>query len=165
MALIQTTLPDNDGNMNLGISVDIVRAAVEKADSCDCPAQLLHASVAGDGWISMDDVDYLVPKDEPLLEYIEAVPGEIAQKIGGYVARIVEDGSTIQVGYGSIPNAIVSGLKGKKHLGVHTELLSDGIAETDAKWSCGQHSKEHQSRQDHCHLLHGKPRNLRVSER
>jgi len=56
------------------------------------------------------------------------VPGDIAQKIGRYVSRIVEDGSTIQVGYGSIPNAIVSCLQGKKHLGVHTELLNDGIA-------------------------------------
>ena len=129
VALIQTTLPDKDGNMNLGISVDIVRAAVEKANLVIAQPNSYMPSVAGDGWISMDDVDYLVPKDEPLLEYIEDVPGEIAQKIGEYVARIVEDGSTIQVGYGSIPNAIVSSLSGKKHLGVHTELLSDGIAE------------------------------------
>ena len=128
-ALIQTTLPDRDGNMNLGISVDIVRAAVEKAGLVIAQPNSYMPCVAGDGWICMDDVDYLVPCDEPLLEYIEDVPGEIAQKIGKYVARIVEDGSTIQVGYGSIPNAIVSSLSGKKHLGVHTELLSDGIAE------------------------------------
>ena len=129
VALIQTSLPDIDGNMNLGISVDIVRAAVEKATLVIAQPNSYMPSISGDGWINMDDVDYLVPKNEPLLEYIESVPGEIAQKIGGYVARIVEDGSTIQVGYGSIPNAVVLGLKGKKHLGVHTELLSDGIAE------------------------------------
>ena len=129
VALIQTSLPDIDGNMNLGISVDIVRAAIEKATVVIAQPNTYMPSISGDGWISMDDVDFLVPKNEPLLEYIESVPGEIAQKIGGYVARIVEDGSTIQVGYGSIPNAVVLGLKGKKHLGVHTELLSDGIAE------------------------------------
>jgi len=128
-ALIQTTLPDKDGNMNLGISVDIVRAAVEKAGLVIAQPNSYMPCVAGDGWICMDDVDYLVPWDEPLLEYVEAVSGEIAQKIGKYVARIVEDGSTIQIGYGSIPNAIVSSLSGKKHLGVHTELLSDGMAE------------------------------------
>ncbi len=129
VALIQTTLPDIDGNMNLGISVDIVKTAVEKAKIVIAQPNSYMPCVAGDGWICMDDVDYLVPKDEPLLEYIEDVPGETAQKIGKYVARIVEDGSTIQVGYGSIPNAIVSGLSGKEHLGVHTELLSDGMAE------------------------------------
>lgn len=129
VALIQTTVPDKDGNMNLGISVDIVKTAVEKAGIVIAQPNSHMPCVAGDGWIGMDDVDYLVPKDEPLLEYIEDVPGEIARKIGIYVARIVEDGSTIQVGYGSIPNAIVSSLSGKEHLGVHTELLSDGMAE------------------------------------
>jgi acyl-CoA hydrolase len=129
VALIQTTLPDKDGNLNLGISVDIARTAVEKASLVIAQPNSYMPCVAGDGWICMDDVDYLVPKDEPLLEYIVDVPGEEARKIGVYVARIVEDGSTIQVGYGSIPNAIVSSLSGKEHLGVHTELLSDGIAE------------------------------------
>lgn len=128
VALIQTTPPDKDGNMNLGISVDIVRAAVEKAGIVIAQPNSYMPVVEGDGWIGMDDVDYIIAKDEPLLEYIEDVPGDIAQKIGRYVARIVEDGSTIQVGYGSIPNAIVSCLQGKKHLGVHTELLNDGIA-------------------------------------
>jgi GNAT superfamily N-acetyltransferase len=85
--------------------------------------------IQGDGNINIDDVDFLIPQDEPLLQYIEAVPGQVSRKIGGYVSRIVEDGSTIQVGYGSMPNAIISGLSAKKHLGVHTELLSDGIAE------------------------------------
>ncbi|MCK9586291.1 GNAT family N-acetyltransferase [Methanothrix soehngenii] len=128
VALIQTTLPDKDGRMNLGVSVDIVRTAVEKAGIVIAQPNSHMPAINGEGWIWMDDVDYLIPWDEPLLEYIEDVPGEIAQRIGKYVARIVEDGSTIQVGYGSIPNAIVSSLKNKKHLGVHSELLSDGIA-------------------------------------
>jgi len=128
VALIQTTPPDEDGNMNLGVSVDIVRAAVDKARMVIAQPNSFMPVVQGDGWIGMDDVDYIIAKDEPLLEYIEDVPGDIAQKIGGYVARIVEDGSTIQVGYGSIPNAVVGSLQGKKHLGVHTELLNDGIA-------------------------------------
>jgi acyl-CoA hydrolase/GNAT superfamily N-acetyltransferase len=128
VALIQTTPPDKDGRMNLGISVDIVRAAVEKAGVVIAQPNSCMPVVEGDGWIGIDDVNYIIAKDEPLLEYIENAPGDIAQKIGRYVARIVEDGSTIQVGYGSIPNAIVSSLHGKKHLGVHTELLNDGIA-------------------------------------
>ncbi len=129
VALIQTTPPDSEGDMNLGISVDIIKAAVEKASLVIAQANARMPRIQGDGVINIEDVDLIVPKDEPLLEYIEAVPGDIAQRIGRYVARIVEDGSTIQVGYGSIPNAIVSSLRSKKHLGVHTELLSDGIAD------------------------------------
>jgi acyl-CoA hydrolase/GNAT superfamily N-acetyltransferase len=129
VALIQTSLPDQDGNMNLGISVDIVKAAAEKASLVVAQANSHMPRVSGDGNINIDDVDFVVPKDEPLLEYIESVPGDIARRIGKYVARIVEDGSTIQVGYGSIPGAVVASLSEKRHLGVHTELLSDGIAD------------------------------------
>lgn len=129
VALIQTTPPDSEGRMNLGISVDIVKAAVEKASLVIAQANSNMPCIQGDGVIDIEDVDFIVSKDEPLLEYIEAVPGDIAQRIGKYVARVVEDGSTIQVGYGSIPNAIISGLSEKKHLGVHTELFSDGIAD------------------------------------
>lgn len=129
VALIQTTPPDKSGNMNLGVSVDIVRAAIERAALVIAQPNSCMPAVEGDGWICMDDVDFIIARDEPLLEYIEDPPGEIAQKIGGYVARIVEDGSTIQVGYGSVPNAIAASLQGKKHLGVHTELFSEAIAE------------------------------------
>jgi acyl-CoA hydrolase len=129
VALIQTSPPDVEGNMNLGISVDIVKAAAEKAKIVIDQSNSFMPRIKGDGVINIDDVDFIVPRDEPLLEYTEAVPGDIAKKIGDYVARIVEDGSTIQVGYGSIPNAIIFGLCNKKHLGVHTELLSDGVAD------------------------------------
>ena len=67
--------------------------------------------------------------DEPLLEYLEQVPDDTAQRIGIYVSNPIEDGSTIQIEYGSIPTAITSSFGGKKRLGIHTELLSDGIAE------------------------------------
>ena len=128
VALVQTSLPDAEGKMNLGVSVDIVLAAVEKAGMVIAQPNSFMPAVEGDGWIGMDDVDYIIPHDEPLLEYIENPPGSVAKRIGDYVARIVEDGSTIQVGYGSIPNAVVACLGKKKHLGVHTELLGDGIA-------------------------------------
>ena len=129
VALIQTSPPDSDGNLNLGIGVDITRAAMESASTVIAQINSHMPRVQGDGVISMDDIDFAVPWDEPLIEYLEAIPGEEAEKIGKYVARIVEDGSTIQVGYGSIPNAIISCLKNKKHLGVHTELLSGGLAD------------------------------------
>jgi acyl-CoA hydrolase/GNAT superfamily N-acetyltransferase len=129
IALIQTTPPDKNGEMDLGVSVDIVKAAMEKATVVVAQANSNMPNVQGDGKIDIKDVDFIVPYDEPLLEYLEQVPGDTAQGIGRYVSSIIEDGSTIQLGYGSIPNAIVSCFGDKKHLGIHTELLNDGIAE------------------------------------
>ncbi len=130
MALIQTTPPDNDGNMNLGINVDIVKAAAQKAKLVVAQANSNMPHVQGDGFINIDEVDFVVPNEDPLLEYKDGniAPAEIVKKIGRHVARIVDDGSTIQVGYGHIPNDVLSSLVNKKHLGVHSELFSDGIA-------------------------------------
>jgi acyl-CoA hydrolase/GNAT superfamily N-acetyltransferase len=129
VALIQTSPPDDHGYMSLGISVDITKAAVENAPLVITQVNSNVPRVHGDTFIHVEDVDFIIPFEEPLLEYETKVPGEIAQRIGKYVARIIEDGDTIQVGYGSIPNAILSNLRNKKHLGVHTELLTDGIVE------------------------------------
>jgi acyl-CoA hydrolase/GNAT superfamily N-acetyltransferase len=129
VALIQTSPPDDHGYMSLGISVDITKAAVENAPLVITQVNSNVPRVHGDTFIHAEDVDFIIPFEEPLLEYETKVPGEIAQRIGKYVARIIEDGDTIQVGYGSIPNAILSNLRNKKHLGVHTELLTDGIVE------------------------------------
>lgn len=129
VALIQTSLPDNHGYLSLGVSVDIVKAATETAPLVIAQVNSHMPRVHGDGFIHIEDVDFLIPYDEPILEYQAAAETEIVQKIGKYVARLIQDGDTIQVGYGSIPNAILSNLYEEKHLGVHTELLSDGIVE------------------------------------
>ncbi|RLB23919.1 MAG: acetyl-CoA hydrolase [Deltaproteobacteria bacterium] len=129
VAMIQTSPPDNHGYMSLGVSVDITKAAVENASTVITQVNSHMPRVHGDTFMHLDDVDFIVPYDEPLLEYETEVPGEIAQRIGNYVARIIKDGDTIQVGYGSLPNAILLNLRNKKHLGVHTELLSDAIVE------------------------------------
>jgi len=128
-ALIQTSPPDNNGYMSLGVSVDLTKAAVENASLVITQTNSHMPRIHGDSFLHIQDVDFLVPYEEPLLEYEDQVSDEIAQFIGKYVARIVEDGDTIQVGYGSIPNAILLNLSHKKNLGVHTELLSDGIVE------------------------------------
>ena len=129
VALVQTSPPDRHGFMNLGISVDIVKAAVEAASIVVAQINPRMPRIPGDGFVSVEEVDHLVYCDEPLLEYYDPVPDEFAHKIGEYVARIVEDGSTIQVGYGSVPNAVLAGLGDKRHLGVHTELFTDGLAD------------------------------------
>ena len=129
VALIQTSPPDDHGYMSLGVSVDIVKAATEKASWVIAQMNSQMPRVHGDGFIHIEDVDFIIPYDEPLLEYLTEADSEIAQEIGKYVSRLIQDGETIQVGYGSIPNAILSNLYNKKHLGVHSELLTDGIVE------------------------------------
>ena len=129
IALVQTSPPDRFGYMSLGISVDIVRAAVDSAKLVICQVNEQMPRIHGDSFIHISAVNYIFPHDEPLLEYEMEVPDEISHQIGKYVARLVENGATIQVGYGKIPNAILKNLKGKRHLGVHTELVSDGIVE------------------------------------
>ena len=129
VALVQVSPPDKHGYMSLGISVDITKAAVEKAETVIAQINSNMPRVHGDSFIHIDEVDYLIEHDEPLLVYDGQVPGEITQRIGKYVSRIIEDGDTIQAGYGSTPNAILSHLKEKKHLGVHTELLTDGMVD------------------------------------
>ncbi len=129
VALIQTSPPDAHGFLSLGVSVDIVKAASAQASLVIAQVNPQMPRVQGDGFVHAGEVDYLIPFDEPLLEYHPNVPDEIATRIGKYVARIVEDGDTIEVGYGSVPNAIMSALGRKKHLGVHTELLTDGMVD------------------------------------
>jgi acyl-CoA hydrolase/ribosomal protein S18 acetylase RimI-like enzyme len=129
VALIQTSPPDKNGYMSLGVSVDITKAAAENASQVITQVNRYMPRVHGDTFINIKDVDFILPHDEPILEYEEKVSDDIAQRIGKYVARIVEDGDTIQVGYGSIPNAVLSNLKNKMHLGVHSELLTDGMVE------------------------------------
>ena len=129
IALVQTSPPDRYGYMSLGISVDIVRAAVDSAKCVICQVNKYMPRVHGDSFVHISDVDFIVPHDEPLIEYDTEVVNETACRIGRYVARLVEDGATIQVGYGRIPNAVLRNLDGKRHLGIHTELLGDGVVE------------------------------------
>jgi acyl-CoA hydrolase/GNAT superfamily N-acetyltransferase len=128
VALIQTSLPDDHGYVNLGISVDITKAAVENAGLVIAQVNARMPRIHGDGFIHIKDVDFVIPYDEPILEYRAEVDDEaVMEQIGKYASRLIEDNDTIQVGYGSTPNAILSHLGDKKHLGVHTELLTDGL--------------------------------------
>ena len=127
IALIQVSMPTCQGFCSLGVSVDITKAAVEKASLVIAQINAHMPYVHGNSFVHIKDIDYLIHYDEPLLEYESSVCNQISQKIGLHVASIIEDGDTMQVGYGSIPNAILANLKNKKHLGVHTELIGDGI--------------------------------------
>lgn len=127
VALLQVSPPDSHGYMSLGISVDIVKAAAEVAHVVIAQVNRHMPRTHGHGFLHVNDVDFIVPHDEPLIEFSPEADTGISQKIGKHVASLVEDGDTIQVGYGAMPNAVLENLVNKKHLGVHTELISDGI--------------------------------------
>lgn len=128
-ALIQVSYPDKHGYVSLGISVDIVKTAVENAKIVIAQLNSYMPRVHGECFIHIDNITYFYDYSEPLLEYEDDAPLEVSERIGEFVSKIVRDGDTIQIGYGSIPNAILKHLKDKKNLGVHTELLTDGIVE------------------------------------
>jgi len=127
MALIQVSPPDHHGYCSFGVSVDIVKAATESAAVVVAQVNSQMPRVLGDSFIHVNDLDYIVEANEPLLELESHPANEISEKIGVYIADLIEDGSTIQIGYGSVPNACCCALLDKKHLGVHTEMFSDGL--------------------------------------
>lgn len=129
VALIQTSLPDRSGFVSLGVSVDITKTAIANASLIIAQTNTHMPRVHGNTFINVKNIDYILHHDEKILEFSPTVPDDIAQQIGKHVSRIVNDGDTIQLGYGSVPNAILHHLKNKKHLGVHTELLTDSLVE------------------------------------
>ncbi|MBN2525706.1 MAG: GNAT family N-acetyltransferase [Deltaproteobacteria bacterium] len=127
VALVQVTPPDERGMCSLGISVDIVKSAVANAKYVIAQVNPQMPRTAGNSSVSVYDLDVLVPSDVPLIEVPIEEENEVSRQIGEYVAALVEDGSTIEFGIGEIPQAVVPFLKGKKHLGIHTEMFTDAI--------------------------------------
>lgn len=127
VALVMVSPPDDRGMCSLGVSVDIVRAAMRNARLVIAEVNPRMPRTRGDSLVSVFDMDYLVPVDYPLAEFHLPQESETHRQIGEYVAALVEDGSTLEVGIGRIPHSVVPYLKCKKNLGIHTEMLSDSI--------------------------------------
>jgi acyl-CoA hydrolase/GNAT superfamily N-acetyltransferase len=126
-AFLQVSPPDDRGRMSLGISVDIVRSAVENASLVIAQVNPRMPRTMGDSYVDATDLDILVPVDAPLLEVHLPPVDEVTRRIGEQIASLVEDGSTVEFGIGRIPHAVVEFLKEKKDLGIHTEMFSDSI--------------------------------------
>ncbi len=127
VALIQVTPPDEHGMCSLGVSVDIVKSAAENTRVVIAQVNPQMPRTLGDSMLHVLDFDYLVPVDAPIIEVPSPEPGAATREIGEYVAALVEDGSTIELGIGEIPQAVLEFLKDKKELGIHTEMFTDAI--------------------------------------
>ena len=127
VAMIQVSVPDKFGHVSLGTSVDSTLAAVETADTVIAIINPNVPRAFGDAMIHVNDIDLFVQDDSELIELNPEPISDTDRKIGRYVAELVDDGATLQMGIGSIPNAVLSMLGNHKDLGVHSEMFSDGI--------------------------------------
>lgn len=127
VALIQVSPPDKHGYCSLGTSVDVTRAALESAHHIIALVNPRMPRSHGDGILHWSKIHRFVETDRPLFEHRTPEPGPQEQKIGELVANLIEDGSTLQMGIGTIPDAVLKYLGGHSHLGIHTEMFSDGI--------------------------------------
>ncbi|MBR3946689.1 MAG: acetyl-CoA hydrolase/transferase family protein [Bacteroidales bacterium] len=127
VAMIQVCPPDKFGYVSLGTSVDATLAAMECAEFTIAVVNKNVPRSLGDSQIHISNIDYIVEDDSPLLTVDFAKPTEIERTIGRYCAELIEDGACLQMGIGSIPNAILSCLNNHKDIGIHTEMFSDGI--------------------------------------
>ena len=129
VALISVSPPDKNGFCSLGVSVDTTRAAIDNAKIIIAQINKHMPRSHGDGVIHINDIDYGVLEDRPLPETPPHELTDVEQRIGLQVASLVEDGATLQMGIGAIPNAVLSCLGNHKDLGIHSEMFSDGILE------------------------------------
>ncbi|MHC5061306.1 MAG: GNAT family N-acetyltransferase [Planctomycetota bacterium] len=127
VALISVSSPDASGLCSLGVSVDIVKSAAANARYTIAQVNSHMPRTFGNSFIHVNDIDALVPYDEDIIETIIPEPDETLRRIGQNLARLVEDGSTIECGIGRIPQALAEFLKDKKDLGIHTEMFGDWI--------------------------------------
>jgi acyl-CoA hydrolase/GNAT superfamily N-acetyltransferase len=129
VALIQVSPPDAQGLCSLGVSVDIVKSAAANAALVIAQVNPLMPRTLGDSLVHVLDLDLLVPAEEPVLEYPPLPATRETERIAEFIAPLIEDGSTLELGIGRIPHALLEFLQDKKDLGIHTEMLSDGIVD------------------------------------
>ncbi len=129
VALIMVSPPDNHGYCSLGVSVDYTKQAAKSARITIAQVNQSMPRTLGDAFIHIDEIDYLVEHNSPLFELPSHELSEEELNIGRYCATLIEDGSTLQLGIGSLPDAVLLSLKDKKDLGIHSEMISDGVVE------------------------------------
>jgi acyl-CoA hydrolase len=127
VALVQVSPPDRYGFCSLGVSVDTTLSAVETAKIVIAQINPKMPRSFGDGLIHINKFNFIVEHESPIYECEVPPVSETEQKIANYIAELVEDGATLQMGIGGIPNAVLAALKDHKRLGVHTEMFSDGL--------------------------------------
>ena len=129
VALVQVAPPDDDGMCSLGVSVDITRAAVLAATTVIAEVNPAMPRTRGDSLIPADRIDHAVWVDTPVTEYLHEPAEGVGEQIARYVARLVDDRSTLQIGLGRVPNQMLQHLSNRRDLSVHSEVITEPVAE------------------------------------
>lgn len=127
VAVIQVSTPDVMGNCSFGVSCDYTKPAAEEAKIVIAEMNEAMPHVGGDNFIHLSQIDYIVECNNNLPEILPAKIGEVEKAIGGYCSELIDDGATLQLGIGAIPDAVLMALGNKKDLGIHTEMFTDGV--------------------------------------
>ena len=127
VVLIHVSPPDSHGYCSLGVSVEATLAAIENATTVIAQVNPQMPRTFGDGILHVSEIDYLVEVNQPIFAHEMEKISPLEDKIGTYIASLIEDKSTLQMGIGSIPNAALAKLTNHKNLGLHTEMFSDGV--------------------------------------
>lgn len=126
VALIQVSPPDRHGVCTLGTSVDVARAAVDTARTVIAQVNPRMPRVLGDGAVPMSRIDHWIELEAEIPEVPPPPLTDVERRIGHHAASLIEDGATLQMGIGAVPDAVLSALRHHRHLGIHTEMWSDG---------------------------------------
>jgi 4-hydroxybutyrate CoA-transferase len=129
VALINVSLPDENGYCSFGVSGDYTKPAAEAAKLVIAQVNKYMPRTLGDCFIHISDIDIIVEKDEPIPELAPPKIGDVEKAIGEFCASLINNGDTLQLGIGAIPDAVLLFLKDKKDLGIHSEMISDGVVE------------------------------------
>lgn len=148
VALVQVSPPDRHGFCSLGVSVDIAATAVKTAKHVIAQVNPRMPRTLGDGLVHINEFHAMVEASEELPEVISADSGgDMPKRIGAYCAELIEDGATLQMGIGSVPDAVLASLTNHKELGIHTEMFSDGIIPLiESGVITNQHKRKHRGK-------------------
>ena len=127
VTLLNVSEPDEKGYCSYGVSADLAFSAAECSKTIIAQVNKYMPRTFGDPVIHVSKIDAMVRGDEPLVEVPTVVPNDVERAIGNYIASEIPDGATLQIGVGGIPNAVLDALHGHKHLGLHTEAMTDGV--------------------------------------
>ena len=129
VAMVQVAPPDPDGTCSLGISVDVTKAAALAARTVIAEVNPAMPRTAGDSRVEVDRIAKFVPVDTPVIEYLHDPVGDVAEQIARYVARLIDDRSTLQVGLGRVPNAMLAHLANRRGLAIHSDVITEPIVD------------------------------------
>src|SRR5262244_3649397 len=147
VALLQVSQPDARGFVSLGVSVDLAPAILSVARMVIAEVNPAMPRTHGDSFVHLDRFDALVKVDTPVAEYLHPKIGEIAEHIARYIASIIDDGSTLQIGLGRVPNEALRYLKDRRDLGIHSDVITDGVMDlVEAGVVTGRRKSRHRDR-------------------